>query len=73
MYPSFHHCLYIDEHWEDTEDIDYIMVDTVPEQPKPADDVLSEHLQQAAALTTWIILFLLRMQGRYYISDMSVP
>ena len=62
------------EYWENIEDIsnNEEKITDPPEQPTAVSDYSDEQLKATTALTTWIILFILRMQGKYYIPDNTI-
>ena len=65
---------FTEEHWENIEDYDSDIeqeINNGPSQPTPPEHNSNE-LVTEAALATWIVLFLLRLQGKHYIPENAI-
>ena len=66
---------FTEEHWENIEDYDSDIeqeINNAPSQPTPPEHNSNELVTEAAALATWIVLFLLRLQGKHYIPENAI-
>ena len=65
--------LFIEEHWDgdNNSDVEEERSDGLV-QPIPLNITLSENFISATTLSTWIFIFLLRLQGQYYLPDNAI-